>query len=89
MMIRDGEGVQRIAEVVVKGARSTQEAVRVGRTIADSPLVKTALHGGDPNWDWTQEVLTNDGSWIEVAEDLTLDDIPNVWTHAANSAVAA
>ena len=50
MMIRDGEGVQRIAEVVVKGARSTQDAVRVGRTIADSPLVKTALHGGDPNW---------------------------------------
>lgn len=50
MMIRDGEGVQRIAEVVVKGARSTEDALRVGRTIADSPLVKTALHGGDPNW---------------------------------------
>lgn len=50
MMIRDGEGVQRIAEVVVKGARNSEEALRVGRTIADSPLVKTALHGGDPNW---------------------------------------
>lgn len=50
MMIRDGEGVQRIAEVVVKGARSTEDALRIGRTIADSPLVKTALHGGDPNW---------------------------------------
>ncbi len=50
MMIRDGEGVKRIAEVVVKGARSTEDALRVGRTIADSPLVKTALHGGDPNW---------------------------------------
>jgi glutamate N-acetyltransferase/amino-acid N-acetyltransferase len=35
---------------VVRGARSTDEALRVGRTIADSPLVKTALHGGDPNW---------------------------------------
>ena len=50
MMIRDGEGVQRIAEVVVKGARTSEDALRIGRTIADSPLVKTALHGGDPNW---------------------------------------
>ena len=50
MMIRDGEGVQRIAEVVVKGAKSSEEALRIARTIADSPLVKTALHGGDPNW---------------------------------------
>ncbi len=50
MMIRDGEGAQRIAEVVVKGARSTGDALRIARTIADSPLVKTALHGGDPNW---------------------------------------
>ena len=50
MMIRDGEGVQRIAEVVVKGARSQEDALRIARTIADSPLVKTALHGGDPNW---------------------------------------
>jgi glutamate N-acetyltransferase/amino-acid N-acetyltransferase len=50
MMIRDGEGVQRIAEVVVKGARSQEDALRIARTVADSPLVKTALHGGDPNW---------------------------------------
>jgi glutamate N-acetyltransferase/amino-acid N-acetyltransferase len=50
MMIRDGEGVQRIAEVVVKGARTEADALRIARTIADSPLVKTALHGGDPNW---------------------------------------
>ena len=50
MMIRDGEGVQRIAEVVVKGAQSADDALKIARTIADSPLVKTALHGGDPNW---------------------------------------
>ena len=50
MMIRDGEGVQRIAEVVVQGASSADAALRIARTIADSPLVKTALHGGDPNW---------------------------------------
>jgi glutamate N-acetyltransferase/amino-acid N-acetyltransferase len=50
MMIRDGEGVQRIAEVVVMGARTAEDALRIGRAIADSPLVKAALHGGDPNW---------------------------------------
>jgi len=50
MMIRDGEGVQRIAQVLVRGARSAEDALRIARTIADSPLVKTALHGGDPNW---------------------------------------
>lgn len=50
MMVRDGEGVKRVAEVLVKGARSSADALRIGRTIADSPLVKTALHGGDPNW---------------------------------------
>jgi glutamate N-acetyltransferase / amino-acid N-acetyltransferase len=50
MLIRDGEGVTRIAQVVVEGARSTTEAARVARVVAESPLVKTALHGGDPNW---------------------------------------
>lgn len=50
MLVRDGEGVTRIAEVRVEGARSGGEADRVARTVAESPLVKTALHGGDPNW---------------------------------------
>jgi glutamate N-acetyltransferase/amino-acid N-acetyltransferase len=50
MLVRDGEGVTRVAEVRVEGARSVDEADRVARTVAESPLVKTALHGGDPNW---------------------------------------
>jgi glutamate N-acetyltransferase/amino-acid N-acetyltransferase len=50
MIVRDGEGASRIAEVRVEGARTVAEADRVARTIAESPLVKTALHGGDPNW---------------------------------------
>jgi glutamate N-acetyltransferase/amino-acid N-acetyltransferase len=50
MLIRDGEGVTKVARVVVEGARTTADADRVVRTIAESPLVKTALHGGDPNW---------------------------------------
>ena len=40
----------RIAEVRVEGARTAAEADRIARTVAESPLVKTALHGGDPNW---------------------------------------
>src|SRR5262245_53307931 len=50
MIVRDGEGATRIAEVRVDGARTAAEADQVARTIAESPLVKTALHGGDPNW---------------------------------------
>jgi glutamate N-acetyltransferase/amino-acid N-acetyltransferase len=48
-VVRDGEGARRVARVVVRGG--DQEAVRrVARAVADSPLVKTALYGGDPNW---------------------------------------
>jgi glutamate N-acetyltransferase/amino-acid N-acetyltransferase len=50
MIVRDGEGATRIAEVRVEGAGTDEEADRIARTVAESPLVKTALHGGDPNW---------------------------------------
>jgi glutamate N-acetyltransferase / amino-acid N-acetyltransferase len=49
-IVRDGEGASRFAEVRVEGAASAADADRIARTIAESPLVKTALHGGDPNW---------------------------------------
>ena len=47
---RDGEGATRRIEVVVRGAASEAEARQTARTIAASPLVKTAVHGADPNW---------------------------------------
>jgi glutamate N-acetyltransferase/amino-acid N-acetyltransferase len=50
MLVGDGEGVTRVAEVRVEGAPTPAEADRVARVVAESPLVKTALHGGDPNW---------------------------------------
>jgi glutamate N-acetyltransferase/amino-acid N-acetyltransferase len=50
MLIRDGEGVTRVAEVRVDGARTREGADRIARVVAESPLVKTALYGGDPNW---------------------------------------
>jgi glutamate N-acetyltransferase / amino-acid N-acetyltransferase len=49
-IIRDGEGASRVACVEVEGAASAEEAERVARAIANSPLVKTALFGRDPNW---------------------------------------
>jgi glutamate N-acetyltransferase/amino-acid N-acetyltransferase len=50
MLVRDGEGVTKIADVRVEGARTTADADRIARVVAESALVKTALHGGDPNW---------------------------------------
>jgi glutamate N-acetyltransferase/amino-acid N-acetyltransferase len=49
-IVRDGEGAVRVARVRVEGAASGPEAERVARAIANSPLVKTALFGRDPNW---------------------------------------
>lgn len=50
MMARDGEGATKIMDLRVIGAKTKADAIKVGKTISDSPLVKTALHGGDPNW---------------------------------------
>jgi glutamate N-acetyltransferase/amino-acid N-acetyltransferase len=49
-IVADGEGAQRVIEIEVRGAVSEHTADRIARTIANSPLVKTALNGGDPNW---------------------------------------
>ena len=47
---RDGEGANSLIEVVVDGAIDTAQAKRVAKAVVNSPLVKTAVHGGDPNW---------------------------------------
>jgi glutamate N-acetyltransferase/amino-acid N-acetyltransferase len=49
MMVADGEGAGRIARVVVRGGHP-QSVEAAARAVANSPLVKAALHGGDPNW---------------------------------------
>ena len=50
MIVRDGEGVHRIVTVRVEGAKTIQDADAAARAVANSPLVKTSWHGGDPNW---------------------------------------
>ena len=47
---RDGEGANSLIEVLVDAAHDEQQAKRVAKAIVNSPLVKTAVHGGDPNW---------------------------------------
>jgi glutamate N-acetyltransferase/amino-acid N-acetyltransferase len=49
-IVRDGEGAVRVGRIEVSEAASSAEAERVARAIANSPLVKTALFGRDPNW---------------------------------------
>ena len=46
----DGEGATKVVRIVVKSAADEQSAKTIARTIANSPLVKTAMHGNDPNW---------------------------------------
>lgn len=50
MIVRDGEGVHRVVTVRVAGAKTIQDADAAARAVANSALVKTSWHGGDPNW---------------------------------------
>jgi len=49
-IVRGGEGATKLVTVIVNGAASDKEARQAAKAIANSPLVKTAIHGGDPNW---------------------------------------
>ena len=49
-IVGDGEGAQKVLKIEVRGAKTNEEAVQLARAIANSPLVKTALAGADPNW---------------------------------------
>ncbi|UCD27436.1 MAG: bifunctional glutamate N-acetyltransferase/amino-acid acetyltransferase ArgJ [Planctomycetota bacterium] len=49
-IVADGEGATKVLEVTVTGAKNTKDAHAAARAVAVSPLVKTAVNGGDPNW---------------------------------------
>jgi len=65
MIVRDGEGATKFIEVTVKGARSPRDADRAARAIANSALVKTALHGGSANWGRIMAALGYSGASIK------------------------
>ena len=50
MLMKDGEGATHVVEVVVRGAANRRDALAAARSVANSPLVKTAINGQDPNW---------------------------------------
>lgn len=49
-IVSDGEGATRVVEVRIEGAASARDACLAARAVANSPLLKCAIHGGDPNW---------------------------------------
>jgi glutamate N-acetyltransferase / amino-acid N-acetyltransferase len=61
-IVRGGEGATKLVTVRVTGAASDDDARRAARAIANSPLVKTAIHGGDPNWGRLVAVAGRSGS---------------------------
>ncbi|HEX6973874.1 MAG TPA: bifunctional glutamate N-acetyltransferase/amino-acid acetyltransferase ArgJ [Vicinamibacterales bacterium] len=61
-IVRGGEGATKLVTIRVTGATSDTDARRAARAIANSPLVKTAIHGGDPNWGRLVAVAGRSGS---------------------------
>ena len=64
---RDGEGATKLLIVRVTGARNDEEARQAARAIARSPLVKTAVHGNDPNWGRILTAIGYSGAIMDVA----------------------
>ena len=72
----DGEGATKLIEVKVSGVRSVAEARQAARTIVTSPLVKSAIHGSDPNWGRIITALGYSGVEFEPAKiGLSIGDI--------------
>lgn len=68
-LARDGEGATKLLRVVVAGAASAAQAKRIAKSVLNSPLVKTAVHGADPNWG---RVVMAVGKNTEHPEDLAI-----------------
>ncbi|HEV8433514.1 MAG TPA: bifunctional glutamate N-acetyltransferase/amino-acid acetyltransferase ArgJ [Thermoanaerobaculia bacterium] len=66
MIVRDGEGATRVMELEVRGGRSDRDAKLAAHAVATSPLVKTALHGGDPNWGRILAALGRSGARFSI-----------------------
>jgi len=73
---RDGEGATKLIEVSVDGAVSIAEARIAARTVVSSPLVKAAVHGGDPNWGRIIAAVGRSGVEVEEANiDLSIGGV--------------
>jgi glutamate N-acetyltransferase/amino-acid N-acetyltransferase len=66
-VVRDGEGAQKLISITVRGAIGAASARRIGLTIANSPLVKTAIAGGDANWGRVIAAVGRSGEPVDLA----------------------
>ena len=74
---RDGEGATKFVELINEGAPTDDAAREIGRTIARSPLVKTAIYGCDPNWGRLICAVGNSGVPLRGEKvELFIDDVP-------------
>lgn len=75
-IVRDGEGARKLITIEVSGAANEDAAERVARAIANSPLVKTAIAGSDPNWGRILSAAGNAGVSFDPAKvDILLQDV--------------
>ncbi len=73
---RDGEGATKLIEVTVEGARTLSDARLAARTVTTSSLVKTAVHGADPNWGRVLAAVGRSGAHVTESEiDIIIGDI--------------
>jgi len=76
MIIKDGEGATKFVALEIKGAASASDALKGARTVANSPLVKTAFYGSDPNWGRMMAALGRSGILFEESNtDIWIDDV--------------
>jgi glutamate N-acetyltransferase/amino-acid N-acetyltransferase len=76
-IVRGGEGATKLVAVRVTGAASDADARLAARTIANSPLVKTAIHGGDPNWGRLVAAAGRSGAaFVLDRATVTIGDVP-------------
>ncbi len=77
MIARDGEGATKLVEIEVKGAASHKDAVMAARSVANSNLVKTAIHGEDANWGRILAALGYSGVDLFPEQiELSMNDLP-------------
>jgi glutamate N-acetyltransferase/amino-acid N-acetyltransferase len=68
LLARDGEGAEKIIEVRIEGAATLRDARAAARTVSASPLVKTAVHGNDPNWGRVLMAIGRSGARIDLTK---------------------
>ena len=76
-IVRDGEGARKLITIEIGGASTDDAADRIARSIANSPLVKTAIAGSDPNWGRILSAAGNAGVALDPAKvDIDLQGVP-------------